>query len=39
MIEGIAATWLPVSDMSRAAAFDRDEFELEVTPVVVLTGS
>jgi predicted enzyme related to lactoylglutathione lyase len=30
MIQGIAAIWLPVSDMQRAVAFYRDSLELEV---------
>ncbi len=30
MIEGIAAIWLPVTDMDRAVAFYRDDLGLEV---------
>jgi predicted enzyme related to lactoylglutathione lyase len=30
MIEGIAAIWLPVTDMDRAVAFYRDQLGLEV---------
>lgn len=30
MIEGIAATWLPVTDMDKAVAFYRDDLGLEV---------
>ena len=30
MIEGIAAIWLPVTDMERAVAFYRDKLDLEV---------
>lgn len=30
MIDGISATWLPVSDMERAVAFYRDDLGLKV---------